>query len=65
MITDAQQVAMTVTLLDPLQVTADAADTPAPAEALNGAAYALGDRVQVTIRNPRRPLITGKVDTTP
>lgn len=56
-------VTMTVTSTAPLQVTADAADTPAPAEALNGTGYAIGDRVQVTIRNPRKPLVTGKVTT--
>lgn len=55
-------VTMTVTTANPLHVTADAADTAAPAEALNGTSYQLGDRVNVKIRNPRRPLVTGKVE---
>jgi len=54
-------VTMTVTTASPVAVTADAATVAAPAVALNGAAYLVGDRVNVTIRNPRPPLITGKV----
>lgn len=53
---------MTVHAAAPLEVLADGADTPAPALSVTGLALAAGDRVQVTIRNPTRPLITGKVD---
>lgn len=58
---ETREVTMTVTSSSPLQVTADAADTACPAEALNGTSYTAGDRVQVKIRNPRIPLVTGKV----
>lgn len=54
---------MTVSSTDPLQVLADGAETPAPAVSVTGLALAVGNRVQVTIRNPNRPLITGKVET--
>jgi hypothetical protein len=49
---------------DPLEIIADGADTPCPAEPLDGTAYSVGDRVQVTVRTPRLPLVTGKILTT-
>ena len=42
-----------------LQVTVDGATVACPASALNGATYTAGQRVTVTIRNPRPPLVQG------
>ena len=53
----------TVTDDSPLTIIVDGADTANPAEALNATAYTIGDRVQVTVRTPRMPLVTGKVET--
>ena len=57
------QLPATVTDDSPLTVIADGADTANPAEALNGTAYSVGDRVQMTVRTPRLPLVTGTVET--
>jgi len=46
-----------------LHVIADGADTANPAESLNAVTYTIGDRVQVTLRTPRMPLVTGTVTT--
>jgi hypothetical protein len=53
----------TVTDDSPLTVKVDGADTACPAEALNGTAYSVADRVQMTLRTPQMPLVTGKVTT--
>lgn len=55
----AETAAATVTATAPLAVLADGADTAAPAVSVVGLALSIGDRVQVTIRNPTRPLVTG------
>ena len=57
------QVVGTVTDDYPLTVRIDGADTAALAEALDGTAYTIGDRVQMTLRNPQIPLVTGRVTT--
>ena len=59
-----QQMVATVTVASPLTVIVDGADTANPAEALDGASYAVDDRVQITLRTPQQPLVTGKVTTT-
>lgn len=43
-----------------LRVVVDGATVDSPAKALNGAPYALNDRVTVTVRNPQPPLVNGK-----
>lgn len=53
----------TVTDDSPLTVIVDGADTANPAESLNGAAYSVGDRVQMTVRTPQQPLVIGQVET--
>lgn len=55
----AETATVTVSSTAPLEVLADGADTPAPAVSVQGLVVAVGDRVQVTIRNPARPLVTG------
>jgi hypothetical protein len=57
------QLTATVTDDSPLTIIADGADTANPAESLNAVAYTIGDRVQVTLRTPRQPLVTGQVAT--
>lgn len=52
----------TVTVLSPLTVVADGADTPCPVEALAGVSFTVGNRVQLQDRSPRRPLVTGKLE---
>lgn len=59
----AREVVGTVTDDSPLTVKADGADTANPAESLNEVAYSVGDRVQMTVRTPLMPLVTGKVAT--
>lgn len=54
-----EQLPATVSQASPLQVTVDGATVACPASALNGATYALNDRVTVTIRNPRPPQVQG------
>lgn len=55
----AETAVATVTATAPLAVTADGADTACPAVSVTGLTLSIGDRVQVTIRNPNRPLVTG------
>jgi hypothetical protein len=52
----------TVTVVSPLQVRSDGAVTSCPAESLNSVAYAVGDRVQLQDRSPRRPLVSGALE---
>ena len=56
-------VVATVTDDSPVTVIADGATVANPAESLNGAALTIGWRVQLTLRTPRQPLVTGKVTT--
>ena len=58
----AESAPATVTSTAPLAVLADGADTPVPAVSVAGIVVGVGDRVQVTIRNPNRPLVTGVPD---
>lgn len=58
--TTAEQVAATVTQASPLRVVVDGATVDSFANAIDAAAYAVGDRVTVTVRNPRPPLVQGK-----
>lgn len=53
------QMPATVTQVSPLRVVVDGAATDSPAKALNGATYTLNQRVTVTVRNPRPPLVQG------
>jgi hypothetical protein len=53
------QVKATVTQASPLRVVVDGAETDSPANALDGATYALDARVTVTLRNPQPPLVQG------
>lgn len=55
---------MTVTVVTavPLTVIADGSVTACPAAVTDAATYTAGDRVQVTVRDPQMPLVTGKVD---
>lgn len=55
-----EQVAATVTQASPLRVVVDGATVDSFANALDAATYAAGDRVTVTVRNPRPPLVQGK-----
>jgi hypothetical protein len=50
-----------VTSASPLLVRVDGADTACPAAVLYGASYSVGQRVQITIRTPQAPLVTGRV----
>jgi hypothetical protein len=54
------QAKATVTTASPLKVTVDGATVESPAKALNGATYALNDRVTVIVRNPQQPMVQGK-----
>lgn len=54
-----EQARATVTQASPLRVVADGATTDSPAKALDGATYALNDRVTITVRNPEPPLVQG------
>lgn len=47
-----------------LRVVVDGATVDSPANSLDGAAYTLGDRVNVTVRNPVQPLVNGVETTT-
>jgi len=54
-----QQVTGTVTQASPLKVVVDGAVTASVAHSLDGATYAVNDRVTVTVRNPLPPLVQG------
>lgn len=54
-----RQTKATVTQASPLRVLVDGATVDSVAMALDGAAYAVNDRVTVAIRNPLPPLIQG------
>lgn len=54
-----QQATATITSVAPLKVLVDGATVDSFANALDAATYTLGQRVTVTIRNPRPPLIQG------
>lgn len=54
-----EQTTGTVTQVSPLRVIVDGATVSCPANALDGATYALDDRVTVTVRNPQPPLVQG------
>ena len=49
----------TVSQASPLRVVVDGATVDSPAVALDGATYALNDRVTITGRNPQIPLVIG------
>lgn len=50
----------TVTSASPdLWIVVDGATTPCPAYVLNVAAYTVGQRVRVTVRNPLVPVVNG------
>lgn len=49
----------TVTQASPLRVVGDGATVDHPAAALNGAVYAVGNRVVIMARNPKIPLVQG------
>jgi len=53
------QTSGTVTQASPLRVVVDGATVDSPAVALDGATYALNDRVTITGRNPQVPLVIG------
>lgn len=57
------QALATITQTGDYRVLMDGATVDCPATALGGATYVVGERVTVTIRNPRRPLIEGVEDT--
>lgn len=50
------------TALSTLMVLVDGAETPCPAESLDGKTYSVGDRVTARVRNPVRPLVLGLID---
>lgn len=50
----------TVTSASPLRVVVDGATIDSIAFALDGAVYALNDRVTVIVRNPQPPLVQGE-----
>lgn len=53
---------MSVTQVSPvLMVIADGATVAAPADRTDGTVVVVGDRVQVSVRTPQVPLVTGKV----
>lgn len=54
------QVSGTVTQVSPLRVRLDGELSDGLAKALNGATYAVNDRVAVLVRNPQPPLVLGK-----
>ena len=49
----------TVTQVSPLRVICDGATVDSLAASLNGTAYALNQRVNITTRNPNLPLVVG------
>lgn len=49
-----------VTTASPLAVRVDGATVASPAKVLDGAVYALNDRVTVVVRNPQQPVVQGK-----
>jgi hypothetical protein len=49
----------TVTQASPLRIVMDGATVDSPANSLDGAAYAVGNRVTCTVRNPVPPLVQG------
>lgn len=53
------QTAATVSQESPLWVVVDGATVACPANVLDGATYAVGERVTVTVRNPLLPLVQG------
>lgn len=53
------QVTATVVDESPLTVVVDGATVACPANVLDAATYAVGDRVTVTVRNPLPPLVQG------
>lgn len=53
------QASATVVQAFPLRVVVDGATTSCPAYVLNGATYAVGQRVTLTVRNPQPPLVQG------
>ncbi len=57
----ANDMAATVISASPLTVKVDGADTACPAAKVSGLTLLANDRVQITIRTPQQPLITGKV----
>ncbi|MBN9607859.1 MAG: hypothetical protein BGO26_06795 [Actinobacteria bacterium 69-20] len=56
-----QQTDAWVTSTSPLMVVTKCATTACPADKLASTTPAVGDRVQVTLRNPRPPLVQGVV----
>jgi len=54
-----EQEPATVTQASPLRVIVDGATVDSAASSLNGATYAVNDRVTVTLRNPRPPQVQG------
>lgn len=62
----AYDVQLVATVMDnaPYMILVDGANTQCLVERLDAAAYSVGDRVQITVRTPRIPLVTGKVETT-
>lgn len=54
----------TVTSSSPLRVVGDGSTVNCPAFSLNGATYAVGTRVTVSVRNPQPPLVLGEETTT-
>lgn len=57
------QALATITATGDYRVLMDGATVECPASALGGATYVVGERVTVTVRNPRPPLIEGVEDT--
>lgn len=53
------QMPATVTQASPLRVVVDGATVDSFANALDAASYSVGQRVTVTVRNPRPPLVNG------
>lgn len=58
-----REVSGTVTAASPLTVVVDGAVTPCPADKhADVTSLAVGTRVQVEDRAPRRPLVTGRIE---
>lgn len=57
-----EELTMTVTSVNPLKVIADGADTDSRTATVEGLTLLAGDRVQATIRTPRMPLVTEKIE---
>ena len=55
-----RQTKATVTQASPLRVVVDGAQVDSPANALDGATYAVGTRLTASIRNPQPPLVAGE-----